>query len=74
MTTRTALRVIFVVSLGGIGFSGALTYQEIWGSGAASCPSPGAPGTIFGYPACVYGLLMYLVIAAVSYAGLRAKG
>jgi len=30
MNMRTALRIIFVVSLAGIGFSGTLTYQELW--------------------------------------------
>jgi len=73
MTMRTALRIIFVVSLAGIGFSGSLTYQELWGTGAASCPSPGAPGTLFGYPACVYGFFMYLLIAGLAYFGMRAK-
>lgn len=73
MTMRTALRIVFIVSLAGLGFSGVLTYREIWGTGGASCPSPGAPGTILGYPACVYGFFMYLIIAGVSFAGLRAK-
>ncbi|HEX7019522.1 MAG TPA: hypothetical protein VF159_05910 [Gemmatimonadaceae bacterium] len=53
------------MSLAGIGFSGVLSYREIFSS-AASCPSPGAPGTILGYPACVYGLVMYVVLALVS--------
>jgi hypothetical protein len=73
MTLRGALKTVFVVSLAGLGFSGVLTYQEIWGAGGLSCPSPGAPGTILGFPACVYGFLMYLLIAAVSFAGLRAE-
>jgi hypothetical protein len=33
----------------------------------------GAPGTILGYPACVYGLLMYLLLVAVAAFGLRAE-
>ena len=71
---RTALRIIFVVSLAGLGFSGTLTYQELWGPGsAASCPAPGAPGTLLGYPACVYGFFMYLVIAGLAFFGMRAK-
>jgi hypothetical protein len=73
MSMRTALRIIFVVSLAGIGFSGSLTYQELWGTAAVSCPAPGAPGTLFGYPACVYGFFMYLVIAGLAFAGIRAK-
>jgi hypothetical protein len=35
---------------------------------AAACPSPGAPGTVLGYPACVYGLFMYVAIAYVAIA------
>ena len=73
MHMRTALRVIFVVSLAGLAFSGLLTYNEIRGESAVSCPAPGAPGTIFGYPACVYGFFMYLVIAALSLIGMRAR-
>ncbi len=36
-------------------------------------PAPGAPGTVFGYPACVYGFFMYLVLAAFAVAGLDAE-
>jgi len=73
MRMRTALRIIFVVSLAGLGFSGTLTYNELWGTTAASCPAPGAPGTLLGYPACVYGFFMYLLIAGLSFFGMRAK-
>ena len=62
---RTTLWIVFVISLGGVAFSGTLTYQEMAGN-AASCPAPGAPGTIFGYPACVYGLAMYALLAILS--------
>lgn len=40
---------------------------------AASCPAPGAPGTVFGYPACVYGFVMFLVVFAVALAGLASR-
>ena len=73
MRMRTALRLIFVVSLAGLGFSGMLTYQELWGTSPTSCPSPGAPGTVLGYPACVYGFFMYLLVAVISFLGMRAK-
>jgi hypothetical protein len=49
---KRALQVILVFALAGLAFSGTLTYREVFAS-AAKCPSPGAPGTIFGYPACV---------------------
>ena len=63
---KRALQWIFAISLIGVAFSGTLTYREVFAKTAAACPSPGAPGTIFGYPACVYGLLMYTVIAVIS--------
>lgn len=68
---KKALQLILVLGLAGLTFSGTLTYREVFAS-AAKCPSPGAPGTIFGYPACVYGFFMYLAIVIVAIAGLRA--
>ena len=67
---KRALWIIFAISLFGVAFSGFLSYREVFGAGAATCPAPGAPGTVFGYPACVYGFFMYLIIAVVSAAGL----
>ena len=49
-----------------------LTYRELFGHTAAVCPSPGAPGTVLGYPACVYGFFMYVIITGVSVAALIA--
>lgn len=63
---KVALQWILGISVGGAAFSGTLTYREVFAGTAAACPSPGAPGTILGYPACVYGLLMYVTIAAIS--------
>ena len=70
MSMRRALQWVFAISLFGVVFSGTLSYREVFGSSAAACPAPGAPGTVFGYPACVYGFFMYLVLAAISGAGL----
>jgi len=72
MTARHALQAVLTVAVIGLVFSGVLTYREIF-AGAARCPSPGAPGTVFGYPACVYGFFMYLLITGLAVAGLRAK-
>lgn len=71
MSATRALQVILVVSLFGAAFSGVLTYREIFGASAVACPAPGAPGTVFGYPACVYGFFMYVAIATISAVGLR---
>ena len=70
MSTKRALQIVFALSLAGVAFSGTLTYNEFFGASALSCPAPGAPGTILGYPACVYGLVMYIAIAIVSGTGL----
>jgi uncharacterized membrane protein len=65
--------MILGLSLFGTIFSGVLTYRELFGAAAMSCPAPGAPGTVFGYPACVYGFFMYLAVAIVAAAGLRGE-
>ena len=69
---KRALQIILGISLFGVAFSGVLSYREVFGQTAAVCPSPGAPGTVFGYPACVYGFFMYLVVAATAVSGLIA--
>ncbi|HUL48874.1 MAG TPA: hypothetical protein VLT79_02545 [Gemmatimonadales bacterium] len=78
---KRALQAILGVSSFGLVFSGVLTYHELFGQAALTCPAPGAPGTVFGYPACVYGFFMYLLITAIAISGLvtpkradRARG
>jgi hypothetical protein len=73
MSIKRALQIVFAISLIGVAFSGTLTYRELTGATAQVCPSPGTPGTIFGYPACVYGLVMYIILAIVSGAALLAE-
>ena len=70
---KRALQVILAVSLIGVVFSGTLTYRELCAGSGGGCAAVGAPGTILGYPACVYGLVMYLVLVAVAAFGLRAE-
>ncbi len=72
MTMKRALQVILVISAVGVAFSGTLTYREFFGTSAVSCPAPGAAGTVLGYPACVYGFFMYLLVAAFAIWGLAA--
>jgi hypothetical protein len=73
MKTKTALSVILVIALCGLIFSGFLTYTELFTKTGFSCPSCGRAGTVFGYPACVYGFFMYLAIVIVSSLGLGKK-
>jgi hypothetical protein len=74
---RRALTAILVISLIGVALSGTLTYRELCGTAAGAaaggCSALGQPGTILGYPACVYGLAMYLLLVAIASFGLRAK-
>ena len=70
---KRALQIILGISLFGTVFSGVLSYRELYGAPAVACPSPGAPGTVFGYPACVYGFFMYLLVAGTAIWGLRSE-
>lgn len=73
MTPKRALQIILAIGLFGVAFSGFLSYQELFARAATSCPAPGAPGTVFGYPACVYGFFMYLLVSGFAVAGLDAE-
>jgi hypothetical protein len=71
---RRMLWMIFWVSVAGCAFSGTLTYRDLTGR-LVSCPAVGAPGTIFGMPACVFGLLIFAFLALMSgFALLRTSG
>lgn len=72
MPMRRALRIILAISAFGLLFSGVLTYHELFGASAQGCPVVGAPGTVLGYPACVYGFFLYLAVTVVAAAGLLA--
>jgi len=73
MTMKRAQQAILVISLAGVAFSGTLTYRELCGRTGGGCSDLGSPGTILGYPACVYGLLMYLLLVALAAFGLRTE-
>ena len=66
---KRSLQVILVIGLIGVVFSGSLTFRELCGPGGG-CTAGGAPGTLLGLPVCVYGLVMYAVVAAVAALGL----
>lgn len=68
---KRALQVVFAIALMGMAFSGALTLREYTTTTGGGCSALGWPGTIFGYPPCVYGLVMYTIVAVVAGLGLR---
>ena len=73
MSMKRSLQVILAIALMGISFSGALTVREFTTVSGGGCSALGRPGTILGYPPCVYGLVMYTVVAVVAGLGLRAE-
>jgi hypothetical protein len=72
MTRKRALQAILLISVIGVGFSGTLTYGELCSGAAGGCSVAAGAGTILGYPACLYGLIMYLALVVVAALGLRA--
>lgn len=74
MKQISALKAILGIGVLGLLFSGYLSYQEFFGDPEnAGCNALGQPGTIFGYPPCIYGFLMYLIIMIISALGLRER-
>jgi hypothetical protein len=47
--------------------------RELFGGSLEQCSAPGPAGTILGYPACVYGFVMYMLVAGISFWGLRSE-
>ena len=72
MKMKRALQIVLLVAFVGITFSGFLTWRDFVGQ-AGACSPLAQPGTLFGYPPCVYGLIMYAVVAAVAAWGLVGK-
>ncbi len=71
MEKQVALRVIFFISLVGVLFLGYLSFTEIFKQVCAL--GTGTCSNVFRLPACVYGLIMYLVLLIISILGLRSK-
>ncbi|HEU0036420.1 MAG TPA: hypothetical protein VFQ53_37665 [Kofleriaceae bacterium] len=64
---KTLVKLILVLGVAGLAFSGYLTYQELFASSAEqTCTPLGAPGTALGAPPCVYGFVMYLIIVLLA--------
>ena len=70
MKLVTALKIIFILSLGGLLFAGYLSgIKLVSGSCAFNDPCP----YFLGYPACWYGFGMYLFMLVFSGLGLLGK-
>ncbi len=69
------MKIIFVIGIAGLLFSGYLTWGEVFapareciitGQPAPSCGANVGLTSIFGLPVCVYGFAMYLLITCIS--------
>jgi len=69
-TKQLALKTLLCISIAGVLFSGYLSYSEIF---KQVCPIGGCSTTILSLPACVYGLVMYLISLIVAVVGLKTK-
>lgn len=69
-----ALKIILIISIAGLLFSGYLSYTELFAGycGAAELGMGGCTN-VFQIPACVYGFVMYFSVLIISILGLRGK-
>jgi len=75
ISKQTSLKIIMILALLGMTFSGYLSYVELFtgecNTGIVSCGVK--TGTILSLPACVYGFFMYTIVFVVSLLGYRSK-
>jgi len=64
-----AIKVILIISIAGMLFSGYLSYGELI---MKACPVGGC-SSLLGLPVCIYGFFMYLLIFIVSLIGIKTK-
>ncbi|HEX7704074.1 MAG TPA: hypothetical protein VF403_25200 [Kofleriaceae bacterium] len=63
---KTLLVLILVIAVGGLSFSGYLSYRELFSSAPAQCTPVGPSGSVLGAPPCIYGFFMYLAIVVMA--------
>jgi len=76
MSSKTSLKIILILSIAGLLFSGYLSYYELFvpGGCAETIVSCGQKNiTIASLPACVYGFFMYFLVFIFSILGLKNK-
>lgn len=69
MKKKNALKIILIIAIAGMLFSGYLSWEELT---RGVCPMGGCP-SIVAIPACVYGFVMYTVVLIIAIAGLKSK-
>lgn len=66
INAKTSLKIILILSILGMLFSGYLSYTELFSDVCSlGCSKVGS------VPACVYGFIMYLIVFVVAVLGLR---
>ncbi len=70
MEKETALKAVSIISLIGVLFSGYLSFGTLL---AGTCPLNGECPFFLGYPACNYGLVMFLIILIASLMPFKPK-
>jgi uncharacterized membrane protein len=69
MSKDLILKIILIVSVVGVLFSGYLSYSEVF---KQTCLLGGC-SNVGGIPTCVYGFVMYTIIFILSLIGLKSK-
>ena len=69
MKARLSLRIVFIISIAGLLFSGYLSYSELV---QKACIFGGCT-FVLGLPSCVYGFIMYLAVLIISLLGIMSK-
>jgi len=74
MKKERALKIILIISIAGMLFSGYLSYTELFAGFCGSAElGMGQCTNVFYIPACVYGFFMYLAVLIISLVGLKDK-
>jgi ABC-type phosphate transport system permease subunit len=74
MKSKTALVTITIIAAVGILFSGYLSYQELFAESCSTSFVRCGSWTLADLPACVYGLVMYIVVFIVALLGQKKAG
>lgn len=67
------LKTILLFAVFGMLFSGYLSYGELFPSAASGAVCAALSAKIFGLPTCVYGFIMYAIVAALALLALTSK-
>lgn len=69
MNKSLALRIILLISIAGMLFSGYLSYTEL---SPGFCQT-GECASLLSLPSCVYGFVMYLIVFIIAILGLKSS-